>query len=392
MQYIRHLDGVVRDHFSKYREVLVLLGARQVGKTTLLKRLFPRAYYLSIDNESTRSNLDRYDISIYRQILPQTVDTIVLDEIHLLKDPGRAVKIIYDQIPRIKLIVTGSSSLQIKHRTSESLAGRKIEYQMFPLTFSEYITQKGIEPELGYRILDRMIDNMYGGDESIHTFDLQGLLDNILLYGQYPAILDHPNDDVYLGNLVDSVVMKDLLELGLIEHRSAALNLLKLLAYQIGSLVNVSELANRLNINIKTVRRYLQIFETSFIMFSVFPYSSSGRDEIGKMPKIYFYDTGLRNAIINNFQPLTGRIDTGALFENFLISELMKINTYGKFGYTLHYWRTKQGSEIDVVLKGQDGRLLGVEIKLGSNRRINRAFSNRYSQAQIRLVSRKNFY
>lgn len=388
MNLQRHVDATVLDHFDRYKEIIVLLGARQVGKTTLLKRLFPDAHYLLTDNESVKQNLERYDISVYQQILPSDTTEVVIDEIHLLSDPGRAAKILYDQMPNIKLIITGSSSLQIKNKMTESLAGRKLDYHLYPLTFSEYLFQKGIESNLNYKILDNVLKGEL--QEKIHPFDLKGILENVLTYGLYPRLVDQPNDANYLKNLVDSVIFKDLLELKTIENRGAALNLLRLLAYQIGSLVNVSELAGRLSLNAATVRRYLDIFEQSFIIFSLKPYSKVGRDEIGKMNKYYFHDLGLRNALIDNFNPIQSRQDFGAIFENFVISEILKSNTYGNFGFKLNFWRTKQGSEIDLVLTKEE-KITGLEIKIG-RKRANQAFVNRYKQAKVFTISSLNFY
>lgn len=389
--YVRHLDQKLIKHFNTYNEVMLLLGARQVGKTTILQKLFPKAFYLLVDNESIRRNLERYDIAVYRQMLPQNSPIVIVDEIHLLSEPGRAAKIIYDQISDIRLIITGSSSLWIKHKSGESLAGRKIDYHLYPLTFAEYFYQKGIEDELNFNILNNIIAvKSLSVNEKVYLFDLPGVLENVLLYGLYPAIVNHPHDTLYLKNLVDSVVFKDLLDLSLIENRSAALNLLRLLAFQIGSLVNISELATKLSLDAKTVRRYISIFEQSFIIFSLYPFSQSHRDEIGKMPKIYFYDLGLRNALVDNFHPLASRVDAGSLFENFIIAEVLKQNYYGNFEFKLNFWRTKQGSEMDLVLqKGE--KLYGVEIKTRQNR-LNQAFSRRYSDAKIKIVNMKNFY
>lgn len=388
MKQNRHIDNILRQHFKHYKEIMILLGARQVGKTTILKKLFPESNYLLVDNESVKKNLERYDISIYKQILPTRITKLIIDEIHLLSDPGRAAKIIFDQMPNINLIITGSSSLQIKNRATESLAGRKFEYHIYPLTFSEYLFQKGIETNINYRMVENILANP--SHEKIHNFDLTGILDNVLIYGLYPYLVDQPNDLKYIKNLVDSVIFKDLLELSTIENRSGALNLLRLLAYQIGSLVNISELSNRLNMNIATVRRYLNIFEQSFIIFPLSPYSKMGRDEIGKMNKYYFYDLGVRNALIDNFNPIQSRQDYGAMFENFIITELLKANSYGDYGFKMNFWRTKQGSEIDLVLTKNE-EVIGVEVKTGRER-VNRAFINRYPQAHLQTITPLNFY
>lgn len=388
MRQGRHVDKVIIEHFNQNKEILILLGARQVGKTTLLKRLFPNAHYLLVDNESVKNNLERYDVSIYKQILPTQTTKLIIDEIHLLSDPGRAAKIIYDQIPNINLIITGSSSLQIKNRATESLAGRKFDYHLYPLTLSEYLYQKGIENNFNYRIMENVLKGKL--QEKAHAFDLRGTLENVLIYGLYPHLINQPNSQEYLKNLVDSVIFKDLIELQAIENRSGALNLLRLLAYQIGSLVNISELSNRLNMNIATIRRYLDIFEQSFTIFPLKPYSKVGRDEIGKMNKYYFYDLGLRNALIENFNPSQLRQDFGAIFENFIISEFLKVNAYGGFDFKMNFWRTKQGSEVDLILTKNE-ETLGIEIKTGSER-ANQAFLNRYPKARMQTITPLNFY
>ena len=284
--------------FSKYKEILVLLGARQVGKTTELQKLFPQAEYFSVDNHSIKSALERYDISSYRQLFPQTDHPIVLDEIHQLSDPGRAAKILYDHIPGIQLILTGSSAFTIKRRTGESLAGRKIDYHLYPLTFSEYLVQQGITADLS----DHSFTELWGTlvpNERIVPFDRQGILETVLRYGTYPAMLSHPVDGRYLTTLLDSVIFRDIVDMQLIDNKEAARDLLKLLAYQIGQTVNISELAGKLGISASTVKRYISIFEQSFIIFTVSPYTKNGRREIGKMPKSIFGDTGLRNAVID---------------------------------------------------------------------------------------------
>ncbi len=356
-----------------------------MGKTTILKKIFPSAQYLSVDSEPVREVFDCYDPMAYKQILKPDVDCVVIDEIHKLSDPGRAAKIFYDQIPEYKLIITGSSAFNIKNKASESLAGRKIEYHLYPLTFSEYLVQKGIVNNFSNLFVDKFSLN------NVYSFDMQSILDNVLIYGLYPETLSRPSDPVYLQNLVDSVVFKDLLDLRLIENRVGALNLLRLLAHQIGSLVNYSELSKRLSMDVKTISRYIDLFEQSFILYKLLPYSTKQRDEIGKMPKIYFYDLGLRNALVENFQSIQNRPDSGQLFENFIISEILKTNYYGSFGFKLNFWRTKQGSEIDLVLSKNDGELRGIEIK-SSARTGGVAFSNRYPKAKVITVNKQNFY
>lgn len=386
----RHLEEQILGHFKRYKQVLILLGCRQVGKTTLVKRLFPNATYLLVDNEPVRKILDSYDIEAYKLLIPLTANELIIDEVHLLKDPGKAVKIIYDQMPGLKIVITGSSSFHIKNKTGESLAGRKIDYLMYPLTFSEYLMQKGIEPALNFNLLDQVTHSDDLPPIKPYRFDMDAVLENCLIYGQYPALIDLPNDSRYLMNLSDSLLFKDLLELQLIENKTLARNLLKLLAYQIGNLVNYSDLAVRLSADQRVIKRYIDIFEQSFILFRLHPYSRNRRDEIVKSPKIYFYDTGLRNALIGDFSGLDARVDKGALFENFVVSELFKQNSYQNAGLSLHYWRTKQGSEVDVVMRKGEV-ITGIEVKWKKSAS-NKAFKNHYPDAVLKTITTQNFY
>lgn len=390
MNISRHLEQQIAAHFEKYKQVLVILGSRQVGKTTLVKRLFPNADYLLVDNEPVRKILDSYDIETYKLLIRSTTKELIIDEVHLLKNPGRAVKIIYDQMPGLKIIITGSSSFHIKNKTGESLAGRKIDYLMYPLTFSEYLTQKGIESGLNFNLLENVVHNSHKPDDKMYRFDMAAILENCLLYGQYPALIDLPNDQKYLQNFADSLIFKDLLELHLIENKTLAANLLKLLAFQVGNLINYSELSLRLSADQRVIKRYIDIFEQSFILFRLYPYTRNRRDEIVKSPKIFFYDTGLRNALIGDFSSLESRVDKGQLFENFVISELIKQNSYQNAGLNFYYWRTKQGSEIDVVIKNGD-HLTGVEVKWQKNAG-NKAFLNHYPEAELKIITTRNFY
>lgn len=387
----RHLDFKVERHFKTYKQVLILLGSRQVGKTTLVKKIFPQGDYFLVDNEPIKKILETYDIETYKTLIREDSKEIIIDEIHLLDNPGRAVKILYDQMENIRIIITGSSSFHIKNKTGESLAGRKIDYNMYPLTFSEYLNQKGIEKELNFNIFEKVTDDKkYVPRDYLYAFDIKSILNTVLVYGQYPHLIKNSSDEKYLLNFVDSLIFKDILELNLIEDKKLAKDLLKLLAFQIGNLINYSELASSLKADQRTVKRYIEIFEQSFILFRLYPYSKRKRDEISKSAKIFFYDVGIRNALIEDFSDVESRMDKGALFENFFISELVKQNSYSDKNYKLYYWRTKQGSEIDVVLEKGD-ELIGAEVKY-KRKTINKAFKNRYPEAKVRLITADNFY
>jgi len=385
----RHLDTKISQHFEKYKQVLVLLGSRQVGKTTMVKKIFPNGDYFLVDNEPVKKILESYDIETYKTLINENSREIIIDEIHLLDNPGRAIKIIYDQLENIKIIITGSSSFHIKNKTGESLAGRKIDYNIYPLTFSEYLSQKGIEKNLNFNIFKKIIDDK-NSEDRLYKFDIKNILNSVLIYGQYPHLIKNSNDEKYLLNFVDSLIFKDILELNLIEDKKLAKDLLKLLAFQIGNLVNYTELAGSLKADQRTIKRYIEIFEQSFILFRLYPYSKNKRDEILKAAKIFFYDTGVRNALIGDFSDLESRADKGALFENFIISELIKQDSYSDRNYKFYYWRTKQGSEIDVVLE-KGSELFGVEVKY-KRKAVNVAFKNRYPEAKVKLITADNFY
>ena len=384
----RHIDNTIKSHFTLGRQVLLLLGARQVGKTTLIKRLFPKASYYLLDSNPVLKNFETYDINSYKQFIPHDSEYVIIDEMQLLSDPGRVAKIIYDQMPDIKLIITGSSALDIKNKTSESLAGRKLNYHLYPLTFSEYLYQTGVESSLETTFLEDII--AHDLSVGVHLFDLRSTLVRILTYGLHPYLVDHSESKEYLKELAASSIYKDIIELNLIENRQVASDLLKLLAYQVGNLINYTELASRLNIDVRTVKRYIEIFEQSFIIFRLYPFTSRRRDEVGKAPKIYFYDLGLRNAVIDDFTDPFLRREAGALFENFIISESLKHNAYKNLGYQLSFWRTTQGSEVDLILHKKD-EIVACEIKM-SKGQFSSAFGNRFPDARKRMITMENFW
>ncbi|MDA3802302.1 MAG: ATP-binding protein [Patescibacteria group bacterium] len=380
----RHLDESLKKHFLDYKQILILLGSRQVGKTTIAKKIFKNATYLLVDNEPVKKILESYDIESYKSFINFNSKTLIIDEIHLLSNPGRAAKILYDQLENINLIITGSSSFHIKNKTSESLAGRKIDYNIYPLTFSEFLVQKNIEKNLNYNILENILSKSDPKDK-LYLFDMETVLNSVLIYGQYPQNINNPNDKKYLINFVDSLIFKDILELKLIEDKKLASNLLKILASQIGNLINYSELSSRLGADIRTIKRYIEIFEQSFIIFRLYPYSKNKRNEISKAEKIYFYDNGIRNAILLNFSDFNLREDKGALFENFIVSETKKQLSYTNKNFNCYYWRNKQKSEIDLVLESSN-ELIGVEIKC-KKRFLNKAFINKYPNANLKMIT-----
>ena len=388
MNLYRLQEKNIKNHFKKFKQALILLGARQVGKTTLLKKLFPNALYLLVDEKRVFDILETYNSATYKTLIGSEKQ-IIIDELHLISNPGRAVKLIYDQIPNTQIIITGSSSLHIKNKTSESMAGRAINYFLHPLTFWEYLFQIGIETEkkpffLNTKILEQ------DGVSTIKIYNHREILEEVMVYGLYPETLNQSDKKTYLTELAEKAIFKDIIELQLIENRAKALELLKLLAYQIGSLISYTELSNKLGISTPTVQRYIDVFEDSFILFRVYPYSKKGRNEIGKAPKIYFWDTGIRNALIGDFNKTSIRNDAGALFENLVFVEYKKELVYLKLNHKLHYWRLKSGAEVDLVVETKQ-ELIGCEIKLTKGK-VSPAFTNRYPNSKIHVLTMDNIF
>ena len=388
--YKRKIDVFIKSHFQKMNLMLLLYGARQVGKTTLLQRIFPNAVFLLVDNESIRQKLEEYDIYQYQEWLPKNTKQILIDEIHLLSNPGRAAKIIFDHMTKTQIIISGSSSLHIKNQASESMAGRFVSYQLFPLTFEEYVEQKDYRKSHKTDIIDRILLQKKEPLNKPLLFLKNDVLSNVLLFGGYPQLIKTPANIKYLKEYVETMLFKDIIELNLIDNRVAAKLLLKLLAHQIGNLIDYTELSRRVGVDQRTVRRYIEIFEESYILYRLYPFSKRERNVITRTPKIYFYDLGVRNAIIDNFSPIQQRGDMGAMFENFIISEFIKANAYKQDRYHFYYWRPKIGAEVDLVLT-KDDKITGIEIKyqkLGESR----AFRNRYKEAAFFQVTKDNFY
>ena len=386
MRMERQIDKKLKDHFEKYGLVLVLSGPRQVGKTTVLKRLFPDAKYFLLDEERLRKVFETFDSLVYKQNFGGS-DFIVLDEVHLLSNPGRAVKIIHDLMPEKKVIITGSSALNIKNKTAESLAGRKIEYKMWPLTVSEYFYQTEVEEEMNFDVIENILGNK---EMRVRLFNLKEMTKHLLVYGNYPFLVNNSTDQIYLRSLSESVIFKDIVDLHLIENKKVAGDMLKLLAFQVGNMVNYAEIASKLSVDVRTIQKYIEIFEQSYILFRVYPLMGNKRQEIIKRPKIYFYDNGIRNGLINNFVDVDNRADKGALFENFVVSEVMKVNSYGDYGFEMNFWRTKDGSEVDLVLS-RHGEMYACEIKFDKGS-VSKAFTNRYPEAKTRVITAENYY
>ncbi|MGB5218759.1 MAG: ATP-binding protein [Smithella sp.] len=360
--------------FLKPNKVLVIYGSRQTGKTTLLKK------FLSESKGSFRYKLDSGDdvntqivlgSSDFKKIInyAKGYDLIAIDEAQRIKNIGMGLKILIDQLPNIKIIVTGSSSFELAGQIGEPLTGRKITLTLFPLS----------QIEMG---------RLY------NDYDLRSRLDDYLIFGGYPEVLTSDNiadKKRILEELVGSYLLKDILELEKVKNSKLLLDLLRLLAFQVGNEVSLSELGKQLGIDSKTVARYLDLFEKSFVLINLRGFSRNRRKEITSKSKYYFLDNGIRNAVIANFNPLDIRDDIGRLWENFLVVERLKKQSYHPIYANNYFWRTWEQKEIDWV-EERDGKLFGYEFKWKSKpRKSCAAWKENYPDASLEIINNENY-
>jgi len=363
----RTLFERIKNNFYKGKAI-ILLGPRQVGKTTLIQELLEEKEHLFLngDDPAIRAMLENVSTSNLKLIIGNH-RIVYIDEVQRILGIGITLKLITDQFKHVQLIVTGSSSLEINNETQEPLTGRKFEYRLFPISWEEF------EGNLGYI-------------EAMHQ------LDERLVYGMYPDVINNRSDarDV-LQQLATSYLYKDVLSLIGIRKPQILEKLLKALALQLGSEVSYNELSNLLEIDKATVAKYIDILEKSFIVFQLNSFSRNQRNEIKNNRKIYFYDNGIRNMIINNLNPIGLRTDKGALWENFLISERIKVQAYHSLYANNYFWRTTQKQEIDFI-EESNGKINAYEFKWKNNSRnkIPKAFLENYS-AIGKLIDRDNF-
>ena len=327
------------------KKAVVLIGARQVGKSTLLHQLLDgkdNVLWLNGDNTETIEMLKDATVSKLRTIIGR-FSTVVIDEAQRIPDIGMKLKLITDQIENVQVFASGSSSFELTSKINEPLTGRKREYKLFPLSFSEMVS---------------------------HTnyIDECGMLPQRLIYGYYPEVVTNVgNEKVVLRELVDSYLFKDIFSLDGITKSSKIVSLLKALALQIGNLVSYNEIGNLIGLDSKTVEKYIDIMEKSFIIVKLGSYSRNARNELKSSKKIYFWDLGIRNALINNLNSLENRNDEGALWENFAIVERLKQNEYNGDFVQSWFWRTQQQNEIDYI-EDNGGNLSAFEFKWNSKK------------------------
>ena len=366
--YKRDLLPLIKAHCYKGK-VILLLGARQVGKTTLLKTLMQDAdivdvLFLNCDEPQTVSLLTNRNLRDVQALVGNS-KFVIIDEAQKVDNIGLTLKLMVDNIPDIQIIATGSSAFELRNKLNEPLTGRKFEYQMFPISTNEIWQTEGY-------------------------LDVHRLLEQRLIYGSYPDIHTHSGDArSLLLTLTDSYLYKDILATDNLRKPDLLDKLLRALAYQVGSEVSYNELAQTIGSDAKTVERYVELLEKCFIIFRLYGLSRNMRNELKRAKKIYFYDNGVRNAVIQQFGTIDMRNDMGALWENFFISERQKFNHYSSNYCNTYFWRTKDQQEIDYI-EESDGSMTVFEMKWNpqkANVRFPKSFIESYDIKETVVVT-----
>ncbi len=366
---IRRLQENTVKKYIDLGKVIYIIGARQVGKTTLVKLLEPSLpkpiRFFTGDDSIAVSHLSQHNLALLKQLVGD-VKTVVIDEAHLIPNIGATLKLMRDTYPGLTILCTGSSALELTDKISQPLTGRKIDVELFPLTFKEMVDHHGLLEE-------------------------KALLEHRLIYGYYPEVVRKPGyEREVLSMLAKEYILKDIFKIATVKKPYLLENLLVALALQVGSEVSYNELAQMLSTDKETVMRYIYLLEQAYIVFRLPAFSRNLRSEIKRSKKIYFYDNGIRNALINNFNPLTRRNDTGELWENFLMAERRKMLVYSGTGANMYFWRTRGQAEVDYV-EEMSGRLKAFEFKWSRRRKSKpKSFIEAYG-IDVKTVTRDNY-
>lgn len=372
MRIPRAIKNSITDRLQEGNKVVILYGPRQVGKTTLAREIISgwhgRALEISADEPRYIDVLSSRDSGRLRSLVAG-YDLLFIDEAQRVPDIGINLKILHDQIPEIRTMVTGSSSFDLANSVREPLTGRTWTYNLYPISFLE-------------------LSSLF------NRLELDSQLEERLVYGSYPEVFSIPNQadrEDYLYEIGNAYLYKDILELSSVKNSGKIRDLVRMLAYQVGSEVSLSEIGTALGMSKDTVGSYIDLLEKSMVVFKLSGFSRNLRKEITRNDKIFFYDLGIRNMSIGNFKPISQRDDIGSLWENFAIVERMKKLAYTRTHAQTYFWRTYTGAELDYV-EEREGTLFGYELKYGArSARCPVSWSQTYEGSSYELINRGNY-
>ena len=366
----RDLTKIILDKIDD-KKVIIILGPRQSGKTTLLKSFVKdnnlSALWWNADETDIRQLLQNPTSTILNSLIGKN-KLLIIDEAQRIENIGLCIKLIHDNIEGVKVIATGSSSFELSNRINEPLTGRKWEYLLYPISYSEFANNQG-------------------------KTEAKRLLSQRLIYGNYPDVINNPGSEInILQQLSDSYLYKDILNWANIKKPDRLESLIQAIAFQLGNQVSYLELSRSTGLDKDTVEKYITLLERSFIIFRLNSFSRNLRTELKKSRKIYFYDNGIRNSIIKNFNPIGLRNDTGALWENFLISERIKKQHYNQIYTNNYFWRTHDRNEIDYI-EDVNGKLYCYEFKWKTHKKVSfpRTFTETYLNSETFVITQENY-
>lgn len=366
----RELTETIKQKFFK-NKAIVITGPRQVGKTTLVKSLIEDIgkpfIWFNGDEPNISSLFDGISSTEITQLFGKN-KIVIIDEAQQIENIGTILKLVVDNLPEVQVITTGSSSFDLANKLNEPLTGRKFEYLLYPISFGELIIEHG-------SLKEKQELNMR------------------LIYGAYPEVITGlSNASETLGWLSDSYLYKDLLKLESIKRPSLLVKLLQALAWQLGNEVSYNEVAKTIGSDPKTIEKYIDLLEKTYVVFRLSALSRNVRTELKKSRKVYFYDNGIRNAIIGNFNRIEMRNDVGALWENYLISERKKVLEYKRIRANMFFWRTTQQQEIDYI-EERDGILHAFEFKYSPDKMayLPKTFQSAYPEHIFKIINKENY-
>ena len=353
-------------------KVVVIFGARRVGKTVLMRQILEhftgKTMLLNGEDYDTQALLEEKTIANYRRLFAHT-DLLAIDEAQAVPNIGEKLKLIVDEVPGLRILATGSSAFDIRNQVGEPLVGRYTQFQLLPFSQHEISQQENL-------------------------LQTRRNLETRLIFGSYPDVVLNTDSEAnidYLNNIVSAYLLKDILALDGIKNSGKMMALLQLVAFQVGSELSYDELSNKLGLSKNTVQKYMDLLSKVYVIFRLGGYARNLRKEVSKAGKWYFYDNGIRNAVISRFQPLAIREDVGVLWENYFISERVKQNLHGRLNRNLYFWKTYDRQEIDLIEESTES-LSAFELKWNETKvKTPVAFANAYPDAAFRVVNRNNY-